>query len=262
MEGYQFGEAGRQVYDFFWGEFADWYVEISKLQLAEAPARARETARVLVETLDTCLRLLHPFTPFVTEELWGSLRRAALAAGDDLAPEGGWPEALIIAPWPSPQAPVDEGAVADFALFMDVVRAIRNLRTERKVPAGARLPAKVIGGRVQPVLEAMRPALVALARLEDARLEFVAPGAPRAGVALTVGPVEVHVMLDAAVDTGQERARVERELAEVQAQIDRLEGLLASDFATRAPAHVVGKEREKLAGYRETQAKLRRQLSE
>jgi len=145
---------------------------------------------------------------------------------------------------------------------MDVVRAIRNLRTERKVPAGARLPAQVLGGRVQPVLEAMRPGLVALARLEDARLEFASPGGPRAGVALTVGPVEVHVMLDAAVDTGQERARVERELAEIQVQIDRLEKLLASDFAARAPAHVVGKEREKLAGYRETQAKLRRQLSE
>jgi len=262
MEGYQFGEAGRQVYDFFWGEFADWYVEISKLQLAEAPARARATARALVETLDTCLRLLHPFTPFVTEELWGSLRRAAIAAGDDLAPAGGWPEALVIAPWPTPNAPVDEAAIADFVIFMDVVRAIRNLRTERKVPAGARLPAQVLGGRVQPVLEAMRPGLVALARLEDARLEFASPGAPRAGVALTVGPVEVHVMLDAAVDTGQERARVERELAEIQVQIDRLEKLLASDFAARAPAHVVGKEREKLAGYRETQAKLRRQLSE
>jgi valyl-tRNA synthetase len=262
MENYQFGEAGRQVYDFFWGEFADWYVEISKLQLAESPARARSTARILVSTLDSCLRLLHPFTPFVTEELWGSLRRAALATGDDLAPAGGWSEALIIAPWPTPLATLDEPAVADFTQFMDIVRVIRNLRTERKVPAGARLAAKITAGRAQPTLEAMRSALVSLAHLDESRLEFAAPGGPREGVALTVGPVELHVMLETSLDAGLERARLEREVAAVQSQIDRLEKLLAGDFAVRAPVNVVEKEREKLAEHREVLAKLKRQSRE
>jgi valyl-tRNA synthetase len=250
------------VYDFFWGEFADWYLEVSKLQLAESPARARATARVLVSSLDTCLRLLHPFTPFVTEELWGSLRRAALAAGDDLAPAGGWPEALIIAPWPVPQATPDETAEGDFALFMDVVRAIRNLRTERKVPTGARLAVRITAGRAQPALEAMRAALVTLARLDEAQLEFAAPGGPRTGVPLTAGPVELHVMLETALDADKERARLEREIAATQAQIDRLEELLAGDFAARAPAQVVDKEREKLAAHHETLSKLRRQIEE
>ena len=71
---HQYGEAGRQIYDFFWGEFADWYVEIAKLQLAEGGDRAFYTAQTLARVLDTCLRLLHPFTPFVTEELWGHLK--------------------------------------------------------------------------------------------------------------------------------------------------------------------------------------------
>jgi valyl-tRNA synthetase len=229
--------------------------------MAESAGRARHTARVLVTTLDACLRLLHPFTPFVTEELWANVRRAAIAAGDDFGPREGWPEALIIAPWPTPEYSVDENALADFALFADVVRAIRNLRTERKVPAGSRLAALIVAGRAQPVLEAMRPALIALARLDGQRLEIAASGPTKAaGVPLTVGSVEVHVMLEAAGGQASERPRLEAELREVEAQIERLEMLLAGDFAVRAPAPVVGKEREKLAAYRETHAKLTHQL--
>jgi len=263
MEAYQFGEAGRQVYEFFWGEFADWYVEVSKVQMAESSGRARHTARVLVTTLDACLRLLHPFTPFVTEELWGNLRRAAIAAGDEFGPREGWPEALIIAPWPTPQHSVDDNSLADFALFADVVRAIRNLRTERKVPAGSRLAARIVAGRALPVFEAMRPALITLAHLDGQRLEIAASGqgTPQ-GVPLTVGPVEVHVMLEAAGGQTSERPRLEAELREVEAHIERLETLLAGDFAARAPAAIVGKEREKLAAHHETRAKLKHQLGE
>ncbi len=74
---YQYGEAGRQIYEFFWSEFADWYIEIAKLQLAEKGDRAFYTAQILVQVLDTCLRLLHPFTPYVTEALWGHLKSSA-----------------------------------------------------------------------------------------------------------------------------------------------------------------------------------------
>ena len=93
---HQYGEAGRQIYEFFWSEFADWYVEIAKLQLAEGGDRAFYTAQTLVRVLDTCLRLLHPFTPFVTEELWGHLK-AACAEHPIYTPQNGWEEALIIA---------------------------------------------------------------------------------------------------------------------------------------------------------------------
>ena len=87
---YQYGEAGRQIYEFFWSEFADWYLEIAKLQLAEGGDRAFYTAQTLVRVLDTCLRLLHPFTPFVTEELWGHLKRAARTNRSTLRPTAGW----------------------------------------------------------------------------------------------------------------------------------------------------------------------------
>jgi len=108
---HQYGEAGRQIYEFFWGDFADWYLEIAKGQLAEGGERARITADTLVRVLDTSLRLLHPFTPFVTEELWGHLRTAVLDS-----PLAGlaktWPEALIIAPWPEPRAAATRSANA------------------------------------------------------------------------------------------------------------------------------------------------------
>ena len=85
---YQYGEAGRQIYEFFWSEFADWYVEIAKLQLAEGGDRAFYTAQNLVRVLDTCLRMLHPFTPFVTEELWGHLKSAAQAHTQPVRSQG------------------------------------------------------------------------------------------------------------------------------------------------------------------------------
>ena len=102
FQNYQYGEAGRQIYDFFWSEYADWYLEIAKLQLAEGGARAYATSRNLVQVLDTCLRMLHPFTPFVTEEIWGHLR-GALKDSPLASVTEDWPEALIIAKWPEPR---------------------------------------------------------------------------------------------------------------------------------------------------------------
>ncbi len=100
FQGYQYGEAGRQIYEFFWGDFADWYVEAAKLQLNQGGQVALNTASNLVRVLDTSLRLLHPFTPFITEELWGHLKGAVQQS--PLANRlGDWPEALIIAPWPT-----------------------------------------------------------------------------------------------------------------------------------------------------------------
>jgi len=135
VQGFQYGEAGRQIYEFFWGDFADWYVEAAKLQLAQGGERAATTAYGLARVLDTSLRLLHPFTPFVTEELWGHLRKALLDS--PLAETAsGWPEALIVAPWPMPRPVYDweEDSIAQFGLVQDVVRGIRNLRSEKGVP--------------------------------------------------------------------------------------------------------------------------------
>ena len=260
---YQYGEAGRQIYDFFWSEFADWYVEIAKLQLDEGGQRAARTAEMLARVLDGCLRLLHPFTPFITEELWGILRQAVLASPlSGLAQS--WPEALIIAPWPEaqPQEKWKVESVADFNLVQEIVRAIRNLRSEKNVKPGRRIPAILTGGDRSAMLQAQAGTIANLSFLDPAQLEIhpSLAGKPEGHIALVVGPAEVYLPLAGLVDPAEERARLEKDLAEVQSQIQRLETLLGGPFAQKAPPPVVQKEREKLTGFQETAEKLKGQL--
>jgi len=259
---FQYGEAGRQIYDFFWSEFADWYVEISKQQMQSETSRG-QTVVTLARVLDVCLRLLHPFTPFVTEELWGHLHKALTDSPvSELAAE--WPQALIVARWPVPQ-PIEgweDAKLADFALLQEIVRSIRNLRAEKNVPPARRLQASMAAGEKAGLLKDQASTLAALAGLDASRLEISKTEAkkPEESVALVVGPVEIHLPLAGMVDLDAERARFSKELADNEAQIKRLEQLLEGDFASKAPAAVVAKERERLAGLKETARKLRAQI--
>ncbi len=261
---YQYGEAGRQIYEFFWGDFADWYVEIAKLQLAEDGDRAFYTAQTLARVLDTCLRLLHPFTPFVTEELWGHLRRAALAKGERFLPGAEWAEALMVSRWPEarPSEGWEEGKIAEFSLIQDTVRAIRNLRTEKKVTPGKRLPATIAAGERYGIFAQQQKTLCALAYIDPQRFTLVADlkEKPQDQVALTVSGVEIYLPLAGLVDLQAEKARLSGELKEIESQIQRLEALLASPFGQKAPPPVVDKERQKLVSYQETAARLREQI--
>jgi valyl-tRNA synthetase len=273
FKNYQFGEAGRQIYDFFWSEFADWYVEIAKLQLKEGGDRAYDTVQTLVHVLDTCLRMLHPFTPFVTEELWGHLKRAVSEhpglSGKNFAPKADlaqWEEALIVARWPEPTEEEDweSQVIADFSLVIDLIRGIRNLRAEKNVPPGKRIRANLVAtGRYFAILESQLKTIAALAYLDESHLALTAtpPSQLSETISLVVGPVEVFLPQAGILDLEGERARMEKELGDAEAQIDRLEKLLASAFAQKAPPAVVDKERERLEGFRDVAEKLRRQLN-
>jgi valyl-tRNA synthetase len=269
FQAYQYGEAGRQIYEFFWSEFADWYLEIAKLQIAEGGEQAFNTVDLAVRVLDTCLRLLHPFTPFITEELWGHLKRAAQEAFSRLLPEDrAWAEALIVARWPEPMPEQgwEAGSVASFNLIQEIVRSIRNLRAERNIKVGARLPAILVcSHETAHMLLHEVPMIAALAWLDPQDVSVVAVGKtpfarPDGYVALVAGPVEVYLPLAGMANTEEERTRLSKELADIQTQIDRLEKLLASPFAEKAPAPVVQKERDKLTAYQETAGKLREQI--
>ena len=261
---YQYGEAGRQVYEFFWNDFADWYVEVAKLQLAAGGGQAYQTAQTLARVLDTCLRLLHPITPFVSEELWGHLRKALLSSTlNGLAEK--WPEALIVAPWPEPR--VEEGwetaKIADFTLVQEVIRSIRNLRAERKVGPAKRIPATIAAGGKTTLLKSQAEIITPLAGLDGAQVSIVEEftSRPENCIALVVGPIEIYIPLAGMLDLEEERNRLQKDLAEIQVQIDRLEKLLNSDFSNKAPAQVVEKERVKLAGFKDTADKLRTQMN-
>ena len=261
---YQYGEAGRQIYDFIWGEFADWYVEIAKMQLAEGGDKAFWTGFTLVRVFDMCLRMLHPFTPFVTEELWGYLKQAAQVHGVAFTPRLGWEEALIVARFPEPRALEgwESQKVGDFNLVQEIIRGIRNLRAEKKVAQGKRIPAALACGDKLMVLKDQAAVIAHLGMIDPEQfvLEHALEEKPSPAVSFVVSGVELYLPLAGLIDSSEERARLEKELAETATQVERLETLLSSSFAEKAPPAVVEKERQKLATYKDTTTRLQSQL--
>ncbi|MGH2536667.1 MAG: valine--tRNA ligase [Candidatus Promineifilaceae bacterium] len=263
LDGYQFGEAGRQIHDFFWAEFADWYVEAAKVQLAAGGRQANTTLWMLLQVLDTSLRLLHPYIPFVTEESWQQLKRATAAAGFPYEPAGGWPEALIIANWPM-AGEVDVEADQQFERLRDLVRAIRAARSDHQVEPARLIPALVSAPAGVAAWEQMRPLLAALARLDPARLVMTADGLEARAedtITLALGDVTAYLPLSDLLDVERERERLAAELDEVGGQIERLERLLGGEFSAKAPAGVVAREREKLARFQNSRAELSERLA-
>jgi valyl-tRNA synthetase len=248
MDAYQFGEAGRQIYDFLWGDFADWYVEVAKVQLEQGASRAWLTLSVLYEVLDTSLRLLHPYIPFVTEATWQQLREAFSEAAAGIG-GGEQSPALMLAEWPSAGEMYPEQADA-FERLRELVRNIRAVRAEYNVPAARFVTATISGGELAGFLGEQRDVLQFLARLDGKTLTIARDvDAPENAVTIPLGDLTCYLPLSGLVDVEQERHRLEAELVEVQSQIKRLTDLLASPFAERAPEAVVAKERDKLSRF-------------
>jgi valyl-tRNA synthetase len=261
MENHQFGEAGRLLYDFFWSEYCDWYLEMSKISMYHGDADAKSATRgTLVQVLDASLRMLHPFVPFVTEETWGYLKAAAGSAIPSC--DGSWGEALIIAPWPA-AGERDLQAEAEMGLIMEIVRAVRNARSEFDVKPGQQIAANLSAGSLAPRLAGQAEVLCSLAKIDPARLEIAESlAAPERALTLVSGQVTTYLPLAGLVDLAGERDRLARELEDTEGQIARSEGLLGGPFAERAPAAVVAREREKLAELASRAALLRSRLAE
>jgi len=261
---HQYGEAGRQIYDFFWSEFADWYVEISKMQMAESSDKAYYTAQVLVEVLDTSLRLLHPFIPFVTEEIWTHLKSTCQQHEADFKPALGWQDALIIASFPEPEKPAaDEEKITDqFSLVMEIVRAIRNYRTENNITPGKKLEAHFYCGDKIGTVQSQLGSICFLGHLDRSQVMVrdKRPAEVDAMSGIVVAGVEVFLHLEEEINTEAEKERLLKELDELNSQIARLDDLLHSAFATKAPPPVVDKERQKLFTFQQSAAKLNEQL--
>ena len=258
---FQYGQAGQMIYDFLWSDFADWYLEIAKIQLAEGGARAYWTADTLLRVFDTVLRLLHPFTPFVTEEMWQHLKKAA--QGSVLAKDvSAWPAVLMMAKWPETKEPEgwEDGKISSFEQVQEIIRAIRNVRSEKNVKPSLRLAAVFVDE--SGLVKTEEKLICVLAGLDPAKVttHTSLAEAPEGYTALIAGKVEIHLPLADMVDSEEEKARLSKELSEVESHIERLEKLLSSDFGKKAPPAVVAKENEKLANYKETAAKIKAQL--
>jgi len=242
LQKYELGEAVRQLRDFFWEEFADWYIELAKVRVR---AGDRTPLPVLVHVLDRVLRMLHPFMPFVTEEIWGRLETVRSGA-----PTG---RALIVEPYPEVMSGFDdgfhEGLIKD---FQDIVIALRNIRAEKRVDAGRWIEAHVAstgGEMLTEVLTALTPAIEALARARPLHVVASAEALPSSGVATAVvSHARVAVPLAGLFDVAAEQARLGKQIEDTAGEIERLERQLGNEqFVSRAPAELVTREQERLA---------------
>jgi valyl-tRNA synthetase len=236
IEAYKFNEAAGSAYRFVWNIFCDWYLELAKpvLQGADGPDKD-ETQAMTAWVRDEILKLLHPFTPFVTEELWQVTAQAG-SARDGL---------LALAPWPKHQGLEDLEAEAEIGWVVDLVTAIRSVRAEMNITPATEIPLVLVAASAATQARASRWAEIMrrLARLSDISL---AQRPPQGAVQLIVRGEVAALPLKGVVDFAAEKARLEKELARVTSDIARIDAKLANaDFVARAPEDVVEGEREK-----------------
>ncbi len=244
---YRFDFAAKALYEFVWDEYCDWYVECAKVQLAEAEksgdaASARGTRSVLVRELEATLRLAHPIMPFISEELW---QKVAPIAGKSGA-------SISMQPFPKYGADrVNAEANDKMTLLKQIVTSCRILRSEMKLSPAERVPLIMTGDL--ETLKAFTPYIAALGKLSEVRIVDILP-ANDAPVQM-VG--DFKLMLEVKVDPVQERARLDKEIARLSAEVVKAEAKLNNPaFADKAPPAVVAQERARLAGFAATLEKV------
>ncbi|MEK8088812.1 valine--tRNA ligase [Thermithiobacillus plumbiphilus] len=241
FDGYRFSDAAHAVYQFIWGDYCDWYIELTKPVLSGdfSPELQRGARRTLVRVLEAALRLLHPIMPFVSEEIWQQVAPLAGKPGDS----------IMLAPYPQPDSlRIDQSAVEEVEWLMACIRAVRTIRGQMDIAPGREIPLFLQGGDAmdRERITRFQPWLTRLARL--ASMEWLAADvAPPPAALELVGELKLLVPLAGLIDLGAERARLEKEVARLQADRARSQGKLANaSFVDRAPAEVVAKEREKI----------------
>jgi len=256
LEDFQFAEALRQIYEFLWGEFCDWYIELAKIRLRAAAAESPSPLPVLVHVLETALRLLHPYMPFVTEELWQNLK-------GNLAAEWRGGESLVVALYPeTDEKALDGEAERLVGTVIEIVRSIRNVRAQYHVESGRWIEAQIYGGNLTPAIAPYSQAIETLARARPVTFLSSRGEIPRGDntLVLVLPDVEVAIPLESVVDPEAERQRLDKEIVQNEAEISRLESRLNDDnFLAKAPAAVVDKERRRLVAVKDKLERLKQQ---
>jgi valyl-tRNA synthetase len=248
IEDYKFNEAAGALYKFIWNTLCDWYLELIKPLLAGMDDSAKqETRMVCGYVLDESLKLLHPFMPFVTEELWD--RRA-----EGRATEKGF---LMHQSWPSSKVFVDEAAAQEINWVIDMITELRSLRNDLGVPAGSKLPLTLVnaGPEIEHRAMSHEDVLKRLARLEDISMTDATPeGAVTAVIGETMSALSVADI----VDLDEARKRLDKELAQLDKDITSTEKKLSNEnFVSRAPAEIVEENRERIVDWTARREKLK-----
>ncbi len=249
LQAFRFNDAAGAIYHFVWHIFCDWYLELTKPILLGADAEAAaETRAMTAHILDEALKLLHPFMPFVTEELWAKL--AGPSQRDTL---------LLLAEWPSPRGLQNKEADAEIDWLMRLISDVRSVRAEMNVPAGARVPLVVSGANEETKARAGRYDDI-IKRM--ARVESLAFGdAPQGAVQIVLDEATLALPLGGVIDIAEESKRLKREIDKVGSEIKQIDAKLANDkFVSRAPEHVVEEQRERRSEAEATATKLEQAL--
>lgn len=253
LERFELGEAGRALYEFIWNELCDWYIEMAKPRLYNKEEfDQRATAQyVLWHVLQNTLKLLHPFMPYITEEIWQHLPHRGVS--------------IMVSAWPEPQVDmVDARAEANLTVIMDTIKAVRNLRAEVNVPPGKK--SEVVLQIADPAMQALFAAndqyLRTLAAAE--RVVLLSPAEPKPKNAMTavVSGVEVYLPLKGLIDVDKETARLNKELETLTKELARISGKLSNPgFAAKAPAQVIAKEQAKAREYEDKRLAIHERLA-
>uniref|UniRef100_UPI0026009AD3 valine--tRNA ligase n=1 Tax=uncultured Anaerovibrio sp. TaxID=361586 RepID=UPI0026009AD3 len=257
LEKYELGEAGRLIYEFIWSELCDWYIELAKARLYDKEnVKPRQTAQyVLGYVLERTLRLLHPFMPFITEEIWQHI------------PHEG--KSIMVSQWPAEEKSIaeliDEASESSMTTIMEAIKTIRALRLE--VNAAPSKKSEVVlnftDESLRPVFAANEGYLTALASAEPVTHMPAGADKPENAMAGVVNGVEIFLPLKDLIDVEKETARLKGEMAKLEKEISRLDKKLSNEgFLAKAPADVVAGEKEKLAGYQEKMDAVKARLAD
>ncbi|WP_281519103.1 valine--tRNA ligase [Acidaminococcus timonensis] len=236
LEKFELGEAGRLIYDFIWGEVCDWYIELAKPRLYnKEDAAQRATAQsVLCRVLGDAMKLLHPYMPFITEEIWQHL------------PHEG--KSIMIAPWPkADDALIDDTVEKQMTVIMDTIKSIRNMRAEVNAAPGHKAPATVLVDEdLKDVFKAHASYIQQLGTVDSLTIGGMDDVAPENAMAAVVNGAKVYLPLKGLIDVEKELARLQKELDGAEKEAKRAAGKLSNqNFLSKAPAEVVEKEKTK-----------------
>ena len=250
LENFELGEAQQQLYDFIWNDFCDWYIEMAKIRIRSGTSPS--PLPTLAHVLERTLRLLHPFMPFITEEIWQNLVRR-------LPSEEGMSPSIMVSPYPVADASQDDSqAEGEISLVMHTVRAVRNTRAQLRIPAGQYLEAVVEANGLQTAIEEEAEVIRNLTRIDPLSVVSGGTGSSQPkGITLVVNPLVVRLPLEGVVDLPAETERLRKELADCQRNLDRVAALVSKpEFLAKARPDVVETEQERLKSLQERKQRL------